>query len=62
MTGLSAQMYGDLKTIAINLSAIFTEKLAPAINSGAVITKDYVLDLFGRYIQYSITLDIITIL
>lgn len=62
MTGLSAQMYGDLKTLATNLNAVFIEKIAPALNSGVIITKDYIFDLFGRYIQYAIVRDIIVIL
>jgi hypothetical protein len=35
----------------------FTTKLLPQIQSGLVITKDYFLDLFGRYIKYLIITD-----
>lgn len=37
----------------------FTTQLLPKIQEGLVITKDYFVDLFGRYIQYLIITDII---
>lgn len=37
----------------------FTEKLLPKIAEGFMITKDYFLDLFGRYVQYLIVTDLI---
>ena len=39
----------------------FVTKMLPAIQDGLVITKDYFLDLFGRYVKYLIVTDIITI-
>lgn len=41
---------------------IFNKQLVPAIQQWAVLTKDYVLDLFWRYIQYAIAIDILSIL
>ncbi len=35
----------------------FTTKLLPKIQEGLVITKDYFLDLFGRYVKYLIITD-----
>lgn len=35
----------------------FTTKLLPQIQTGLAITKDYFLDLFGRYIKYLIIID-----
>lgn len=35
----------------------FTTKLLPKIQEGLVITKDYFLSLFGRYIKYLIVSD-----
>ena len=35
----------------------FVTKLLPKIQEGLVITKDYFLDLFGRYIKYLIIID-----
>jgi hypothetical protein len=35
----------------------FTTKLLPQIQEGLTITKDYFVDLFGRYIQYLIIKD-----
>ena len=35
----------------------FTTKVLPKVSEGMVITKDYFLDLFGRYIQYLILTD-----
>ena len=35
----------------------FTTKMLPTIQEGLVITKDYFLDLFGRYVQYLIIFD-----
>ena len=37
----------------------FTTKLLPKIQEGLVITKDYFLDLFGRYVTYLIITDTI---
>lgn len=37
----------------------FTTKLLPTIQEGLVITKDYFLDLFGRYIKYLIITDLL---
>lgn len=39
--------------------ADFTSKLLPKIADGLVITKDYFLDLFGRYVKYLIIHDLI---
>lgn len=39
----------------------FTTNLLPKIQEGLVITKDYFIDLFGRYVQYLIITDIIMI-
>ena len=35
----------------------FTEKLLPQIQEGLSITKDYFLDLFGRYVKYLLVVD-----
>lgn len=35
----------------------FTTKMLPTIQEGLVITKDYFLELFGRYVQYLIIFD-----
>lgn len=35
----------------------FTTKMLPTIQQGLSITKDYFLDLFGRYIKYLIITD-----
>ena len=43
---MSEQIYQD-----------FTTKLLPQIQTGLVITKDYFIDLFGRYIKYLIISD-----
>ncbi len=40
----------------------FTTKLLPKIQEGLVITKDYFLDLFGRYVKYLIVTDTISII
>lgn len=45
-----------------SLVDIFNKQLVPAIQQWAVLTKDYVLDLFWRYIQYTIVTDIIFII
>ena len=45
---MTEQLYND-----------FTTKLLPKIQEGLVISKDYFLDLFGRYIKYLIIHDII---
>jgi hypothetical protein len=39
----------------------FTEKLLPKIQEGLVISKEYFLDLFGRYVKYLIISDIFMI-
>lgn len=40
----------------------FTTKLLPTIQSGLSITKDYFIELFGRYIKYLIITDIVSII
>jgi len=35
----------------------FTEKFLPTIKEGLTISKDYFMDLFGRYVQYLIIID-----
>lgn len=35
----------------------FTTKLLPQIQEGLMITKDYFIDLFGRYIKYLLITD-----
>lgn len=37
----------------------FTTKLLPKIQEGIQITKEYFIDLFGRYVRYLIITDII---
>ncbi len=37
----------------------FTTKLLPKVAEGLVVTKDYFLDLFGRYVKYLIITDTI---
>lgn len=44
------QLYNDFQT-----------KLLPSITEGLTITKDYFLDLFGRYIKYLIIIDSIKV-
>lgn len=61
MTWLNQQIYSDFKGTMNSLVEVFNSQLLPAIQQWAVLTKDYVLDLFGRYIQYSIALDILSI-
>lgn len=39
----------------------FTTSLLPTIQTGLSITKDYFIDLFGRYIKYLIVTDAINI-
>ena len=39
----------------------FTTKLLPTIQEGLVITKEYFIDLFGRFIKYLIITDILSI-
>lgn len=39
----------------------FVTKMLPTIQEGLMITKDYFVDLFGRYITYLIATDIIKI-
>lgn len=40
----------------------FTTKLLPTIQQGLVITKDYFMDLFARYIKYLIISDSIKLI
>jgi hypothetical protein len=40
----------------------FTTKLLPQIQEGLSITKDYFMDLFGRYVKYLIIVDALSIL
>lgn len=35
----------------------FTTKLLPTIQEGLAISKDYFMDLFGRYVKYLIAID-----
>jgi hypothetical protein len=35
----------------------FTTHIAPKLAEGLVITKDYFIDLFGRYVKYLIVID-----
>ena len=39
----------------------FTTQMLPAIQEGLVITKDYFLDLFGRYVTFLIVVEVISI-
>ncbi len=39
------------------LYADFTSKVLPALQEGLIITKEYFIDLFGRYIKYLIVID-----
>jgi TRAP-type C4-dicarboxylate transport system permease small subunit len=39
----------------------FVTKMLPTVQDGLVITKDYFIDLFGRYVKYLIVTDIISI-
>ena len=39
----------------------FTTKMLPMVKEGLQITKDYFMDLFGRYIKYIIITDLIWI-
>ena len=61
MTWLSTEIYQDFKWGMWDLVNIFNQQLLPAISKWAVLTKDYILDLFWRYIQYAIAMDIFTI-
>ena len=38
----------------------FINRVLPKIQEGLVITKDYFIDLFGRYVNYLLITDIIT--
>lgn len=38
----------------------FTTKLLPQIQAGLTITKDYFIELFGRYIKFLIITDLVT--
>lgn len=40
----------------------FTTKLLPQIQAGLTITKDYFIELFGRYIKFLIITDIVAML
>ena len=40
-----------------NIYTDFTTKLLPKIQEGLMITKDYFIDLYGRYIKYLIVTD-----
>lgn len=40
----------------------FTTKVLPTIQDGLVITKDYFVDLFGRYVKYLIAIDVMWVL
>lgn len=42
------------------LYADFTNKVLPMVAEGLTMTKDYFFDLFGRYVQYLILTDILT--
>lgn len=48
--GFMEQIYSD-----------FTTQMLPAIQEGLVITKDYFIDLFGRYVTFLIVVEVITI-
>lgn len=39
----------------------FTTKLLPQIQEGLVITKEYFIDLYGRYIKYLILIDTLSL-
>lgn len=41
------------------LYADFTTKLLPKIQEGLVISKDYFMDLFGRYVKFLFITDLI---
>jgi hypothetical protein len=40
----------------------FTTKILPQIQDGLMISKDYFMDLFGRYVKYLIIVDALSIL
>jgi TRAP-type C4-dicarboxylate transport system permease small subunit len=40
----------------------FTTQILPQLQEGLIITKDYFLDLFGRYITYLIIVDSLLLL
>jgi len=50
-SGLMDRMYDD-----------FVNKLLPTIQEGLVITKDYFVDLFGRYVKFLIATDILMLI
>lgn len=50
-TGLMDRMYDD-----------FVNKLLPTVQEGLVITKDYFIDLFGRYVKFLIATDILMLI
>ena len=39
----------------------FVTKMLPKVQEGLMITKDYFVDLFGRYVHYLIVIDIVWI-
>jgi len=48
----------------INVNTLFNNFnnfIMPNIAEGAAITKDYFLDLFGRYVQYEIITSVLSI-
>lgn len=49
--GLMDRMYDD-----------FVNKLLPTVQEGLVITKDYFIDLFGRYVKFLIATDILMLI
>lgn len=59
---LATTIYTDFKGSMNDLYSVFTTQLLPALGQGVQITKDYVMDLFGRYIQYAIAMDIIMLI
>lgn len=61
MTWLSSQIYSDLKGWMANAYEIFTTQMLPAIWEWLTVTKEYVMELFWRYIQYAIAMDIMLI-
>ena len=40
----------------------FLTNIAPKIQEGLVITKDYFVDLFGRYVKYLIVIDLLSVI
>jgi len=52
------QAFGTMDTMYND----FITKLLPTIQEGLVITKDYFVDLFGRYVTYLIVTDVLALL